>query len=326
MRNIADTIFVECLKPAVWSFLSKNGQLQEYYVQYEPVYHSSVEKMLADGGEIAKWCLEQQNTEKDDKELKEEFFQYLESSQWWQDLPSPLPADWKLEQDVYNEWQEPIPSELYPELWNKEIEDPRINSLFYFKDNAKRIAEMLNSNPEESTKPGADKSDQDIRLLNRSQSNITFKRPVISAKNSGLKKGSGLAMTDLKMRNQRKKGDLAERMVEYWLKEAAENKLSISNVERVSGSSHNSSRNDSLHYDIRYIQKGITHYVEVKACDSGEFHISPAELQFAEENPATYHLALVYVDTSEVQIVDDVYQKLSSDVRVPDGWSVSVGK
>lgn len=326
MRNIADTIFVECLKPAVWRFLSQNRQLQEYYVQYEPVYHSSVEKMLADGGEIAKWCLEQQNTEKDDKELKEEFFQCLERSQWWQDLPSPLPADWKLEQDVYNEWQEPIPSELYPELWNKEIEDPRINSLFYFKDNAKRIAEMLNSNPEESTKPGADKSDQDIRLLNRSQSNITFKRPVISAKNGGLKKGSGLAMTDLKMRNQRKKGDLAERMVEYWLKEAAENKLSISNVERVSGSSHNSSRNDSLHYDIRYIQNGITHYVEVKACDSGVFHISPGELHFAEENPATYHLALVYVDTSEVQIVDDVYQKLSSDVRVPDGWSVSVGK
>ena len=115
-----------------------------------------------------------------------------------------------------------------------------------------------------------------------------------------------------------KRGAEAELCVIKWLKDKG-----YDHVEGKSGTSLNSGRNDSLHYDISYVDDSKTYYVEVKACDSGEFHISSGELEFAKKNSETYRLALVYLETARLQIVDDVYNKLK-DFMVAENWRVAI--
>ena len=122
----------------------------------------------------------------------------------------------------------------------------------------------------------------------------------------------------------KRRGNLAENLVINWLKKRPVEE-GISNIENKSGSAHNSGRNDSLHYDISYIKGGETYYVEVKVADSGEFHITAGELEFARKNSKYYILALVFLDeeTKKIKLVDDVYEKLK-EVKVAEAWRVAI--
>ena len=127
-------------------------------------------------------------------------------------------------------------------------------------------------------------------------------------------------MTKKKQKAMKERGIVAEQRIEAWLKEQPGN----IRVEGRSGTSRTSGRNDSLHYDISYVNGDKTYYVEVKACDSGEVHISAGELEFARLNPETYRLALVYLESNQFQFVDDVYNKVK-DIKVAEGWKIAVG-
>ena len=107
---------------------------------------------------------------------------------------------------------------------------------------------------------------------------VEFLRPKVASLR-GLNKGSGRAMTNSRQKSMQKRGAEAELCVIKWLKDQG-----YDHVEGKSGTSLNSGRNDSLHYDILYVDDSKTYYVEVKACDSGEFHISSGELEFAKKN------------------------------------------
>ena len=111
------------------------------------------------------------------------------------------------------------------------------------------------------------------------------------------------------------------------MESAAENKGVVTGVDYKSGSSRSSWRSDASHYDISYIKEGRTFYVEVKACDGGEFFISEGELEFARQHPDTYRLALVFEEGGDFEFVDDVYNKLhEGDVMLPNSWRISVKK
>ena len=132
--------------------------------------------------------------------------------------------------------------------------------------------------------------------------------------------GAGQAMTGKKQNAMKARGIEAEQCVEAWLRSQQGN----NHVEGRSGTSRTSGRNDSLHYDISYVNGGKTYYVEVKACDSGEFHISAGELEFARVNAETYRLALVYLETQQLQLVDNVYNRVK-DIKVAADWKIAVG-
>ena len=153
--------------------------------------------------------------------------------------------------------------------------------------------------------------------------NISFFSPR-TAGGGLVRGGSGQAMTQNHQKSLKRRGNLAENLVENWLKKRPTEE-GISNVENKSGSAHNSGRNDSLHYDISFIKGGETYYVEVKVADSGEFHITASELEFSRKNSKYYLLALVFLDeeVKKIKLVDDVYNKIKN-VKVADGWKVAI--
>lgn len=326
-QNLADTIWSMFLKPTIWAYLNANRDLQKFYRACELGYRDFVSKAKDREGGLDRYCIEKQYDVVPDEDLKQTFLSLIKGGQWIPEDCRNIQFDWeKIVQNEPEPWNEPSFSENYPDI-DVHIDDElneEVLSLMSFAGNDDRIKELLNyelpiEGPDGAINEGdIDTSpvDKDISLVENG-GGVVFLRPKVASLR-GLNKGSGRAMTNSRQKSMQKRGAEAELCVIKWLKDKG-----YVHVEGKSGTSLNSGRNDSLHYDISYVDDSKTYYVEVKACDSGEFHISSGELEFAKKNSETYRLALVYLETARLQIVDDVYNKLK-DFMVAENWRVAI--
>ncbi|MDO5320066.1 MAG: DUF3883 domain-containing protein [bacterium] len=326
MRNAFDTVFVTCVKPLLWTWLNNQKDLQQYYRAYQELFRSQFVEAMQDGGVLEKICSENKGKNLEQSSFNEEVLKFLKEQNWSGSMKQPV-LDWD---KVVMDWKEP--DNKYPLIRDliEKTDIPEKISLLYFDGNEdllnacacglKREADVASARTTEI-------KDEDLELLNASAAHSFFAKP--KAKNYQLsdvslgKTGAGKAMSQKKSESMEVHGDLAERYVEKWLRSVPD----ISCVTRVSGSSRNSGKSDRLHYDISYVKGGKTYYVEVKACDSGEFFISDGELAFARKSSETYRLALVYLRSKEIEMIEDVYSKLKGDdVKTPESWRISLNR
>ena len=325
--NIADTIWSMFLKPTIWTHLNEQRNLQRFYRGCELGYRDFISKAKGKGGEFDRYCIERQYEIVAYEELRLECLTLIKHMLWLPEECRSIRFDWeKIERNESENWDEPTFSENYPNI-DIQIDDElneEVLSLMSFTGNGARIKELLSKVlPAEGTTGDMKKEEivppsavKDLSLV-EGDGKVEFLRPR-NTSTRGLSRGSGQAMTKKRQKLMQKRGAEAESCVIKWLKGKGYDR-----VEGKSGTSLNSGRNDSLHYDISYVHDSKTYYVEVKACDSGEFHISSGELDFAKKNPDTYRLALVYLESAKLQIVDDVYNRLK-DVMVAENWCVAI--
>lgn len=133
------------------------------------------------------------------------------------------------------------------------------------------------------------------------------------------KTGIGNAGSERKLQQQYDMGNDAEKQVLLWLK----NQPGITKAERRSSAGDEIDGNDSYHYDIEYYKGEDVFYVEVKACESGVFHISASEYQFAINHPDQYQLALVISKTEFELIETNVIERIEQ-AREVNEWIVHV--
>ena len=326
MRNAFDTVFVTHVKPLLWIWLNNQKDLQQYYRAYQEAFRSQFAEAMQDGGVLEKICFESKDKEQEQAFFKEEILKFLKGLVWSGSLNQPA-LGWD---NVVQDWKEPDTNK-YSSVRDRieKTDDPEKISLLYFDGNENVLHAFveLEKKADVASPEAKEVRDEDLELLNVSIAHSGFVKPKtkdykLSDVSLG-KAGTGKAMTRKKSESMEAHGDLAERYVEKWLCSIPD----FSCVTRVSGTSRSSGKSDRLHYDISYIKDGKTYYVEVKACDSGEFFISDGELEFARKSPETYRLALVYIKSKEVEMIDHVYSKLKGDdVKTPESWRVSLSR
>jgi len=330
LRNAFDVIREQSLRPMLWSWLNLRRELQKYYRKYLEYYCDAVSAALLDGNALAIFCTENENLELSVQDYLDRMTRFVKENTCCCGGALEVPAfDWE-HAERFLDWVEPNPEELYPGLYSRvsELDNPEALSLMFFDGNEDRISQFL----QQAITANAPVADAEpvaaaLPLLVRAAGDTAFLKPaepIVSIGDVSLGgQGTGQATTEKKNSGMRKRGDEAEKLVEYWLRNDPANVGRVMNVTRVSGSSHTSTRSDRLHHDITYIEGGQTYYVEVKACDSGEFFLSSWELGFARNNPATYRLALVSLEDRTIKIVEDVYAKLNG-IGLPVNWKVLI--
>lgn len=328
-KNMADTIWSVFLKPTVWDYMNQvtNRQLQEYFRACELKYLDFITDAMGHDGILGRYCAEHQRDELSDDTLRSVFVEFLKKGRWLPRECEGLMFDWD---DIRRNKQPVIvvPSfaENYPDTHDEdllrgvdgEVSDEYL-SLMSFPENQVRLRKLLTLSKEEDDESANEEVSDDATTtpLTIKVGAVNFSSPRIGSMRVT---HGGQAMTKKKQKAMKVRGIEAEQRIEAWLREQPGN----NHVEGRSGTSRTSGRNDSLHHDISYVNGGKTYYVEVKACDSGEFHISAGELEFARLNPETYRLALVYLESNQFQFVDDVYNKVK-DIKVAECWKIAVG-
>lgn len=327
-KNLSDTFWALFLKPTIWEYMNKeeNKNLQKHYRACELKYLDYVSNASAYNGELYLYCAKHQKENLSDCELRNVFVEFLKrgQKQWMPSGCEGLRFAWeqieqasKVVPTFDDNYSDPQDADLLQGV-DGEVGDEYL-SLMSFPGNQDRLRELLKQG--ETVEKDADRDATDNvppRSLTIKVGGVNLSCPRIGSMRVA-HGGDGRAMTGKKQRAMKARGIEAERCVEAWLR----NQPGNNHVEGRSGTSRTSGRNDSLHYDISYVNGGKTYYVEVKACDSGEFHISAGELEFARQNTETYRLALVYLESQQLQLIDDVYNRVK-DVKVAEDWKVAV--
>lgn len=327
LQNISNTVWSQFIKPFIWNYMNNGAHngLQKYYRSCELSYRLFIQKALNKGGILEAICSDRQNEDILDNDLRSTVVEVIKENKWLPQGCRQLQDELRnLELNTPDSWVESSFHDLYPQF-DKYVEedlDDEVLSLMSFSGNEDRISLLLKTCIEENETDKME-SEAELEMLEVKEGTISFSSPNIAVEGL-VRGGSGQAMTQRRQKDMKRRGNLAENLVINWLKKRPVEE-GISNIENKSGSAHNSGRNDSLHYDISYIKGGETYYVEVKVADSGEFHITAGELEFARKNSKYYILALVFLDeeTKKIKLVDDVYEKLK-EVKVAEAWRVAI--
>ena len=186
----------------------------------------------------------------------------------------------------------------------------RLKSLLYFENALTTIKEEIRleiSNPEENIDDSKENIESGKEIVITSSDNLKAKK-----KQSGLKKnGTGVfTPKDSDERKLKEMGNTSEKIVFKHLKD--------NNYEGVDWVARD---NESLHCDIRYIDKnGTLKYVEVKTFDGGRFFLSKSEYQFGLSEQENYEIWLVRNKHEIIPITDffsnSKYDPITSEYEI----------